>query len=246
MTISMSSNGMTATPEEGYHTPERRGILFIISAPSGTGKTTLCKQIAATVPGIWHSVSYTTRQPRPGEENGREYFFIEEKVFQDMVEKNEFMEYAHVYGNWYGTPRKSLMDKMERGIDVLLEIDVQGALQIKKKFQDAVYIFILPPSMKTLRTRLQSRASDTPEEIMRRLQKVKEEVWSYREYYYIVRNDDLAQSLRELQSIFLAERLKTKRLDMNWLEQNFILERESKSGERDASSTTKGSTVHHD
>ena len=184
--------------------------------------------------------------PRPGEEHGREYFFIEEKIFQDMVAKNEFMEYAHVYGNWYGTPRKALMDKMEQGIDVLLEIDVQGALQIKKKVQDAVYIFILPPSMDTLRARLQSRASDTPEEILRRLQKVKEEVWSYREYYYIVRNDNLEQSLKELQSVFLAERLKTKRLDMHWLEQNFILEKESKPGDRDLSSTAKGSATHHD
>jgi guanylate kinase len=243
MTPAMTTSAVSSTPSQEHHAPERRGILFIISAPSGTGKTTLCKQIAATVPRIWHSVSYTTRQPRPGEEHGREYFFIEEKVFQDMVAKNEFMEYAHVYGNWYGTPRKALMDKMEQGIDVLLEIDVQGALQIKKRFQDAVYIFILPPSMDTLRTRLQSRASDSPEAILRRLQKVKEEVWSFREYYYIVRNDDLNQSLKELQSIFIAERLKTKRLDMQWLEQNFILEKETKPGDRDASSTTKGSTA---
>jgi guanylate kinase len=241
MTSAMTTSTIPAGSEQRPYVPERRGILFIISAPSGTGKTTLCKQIAAGVPGIWHSVSYTTRQPRPGEEHGREYFFIEEKIFQDMVAKNEFIEYAHVYGNWYGTPRKALMDKMEQGIDVLLEIDVQGALQIKKKVQDAVYIFILPPSMEILRTRLQGRASDTPEEIMRRLQKVKEEVWSFREYYYIVRNDNLDQSLKELQSVFLAERLKTKRLDMHWLEQNFILEKESKPGDRDLSSTAKGS-----
>ena len=128
------------------------------------------------------------------------------------------------------------MDKMEQGIDVLLEIDVQGALQIKKKFEDGVYIFILPPSMETLRKRLQNRASDSPEEILRRLQKVKEEVWSFREYYYIVRNDELTESLRELQSIFVAERLKTKRLDMHWLEQNFILEKETKQSDRDTPS----------
>jgi guanylate kinase len=233
MTTSTLPSGST----EGHRTPERRGILFIVSAPSGTGKTTLCKQIATSVPGLWHSVSFTTRKPRPGEESGREYFFIEEKTFQGMVERNEFMEFAHVYGNWYGTPRKALMDKMEQGIDVLLEIDVQGALQIKKKFEDAVYIFILPPSMETLRLRLQNRASDSQEEILRRLQKVKEEVWSFREYYYIVRNDDLKQSLSELQSIFLAERLKTKRLDMNWLEQNFILDKETKQTDRDPSTT---------
>lgn len=237
MSTAASTSTMSSASDQGHHGPERRGILFIISAPSGTGKTTLCKQITASVPGLWHSVSYTTRKPRPGEEHGREYYFIEEKTFQGMIERNEFMEYAHVYGHWYGTPRKALMDKMEQGIDVLLEIDVQGALQIKKKFEDGVYIFILPPSMETLRARLQNRASDSPEEILRRLQKVKEEVWSYREYYYIVRNDDLAQSLRELQSIFIAERLKTKRLDMQWLEQNFILDKEPKPADREPTST---------
>jgi len=218
---------------DGRHAHDRRGILFVISAPSGAGKTTLCKQLVASVQGLWHSVSYTTRKPRVGEEGGREYYFIEEAAFQGMVARHEFLEYAHVYGNWYGTPRKPLMDKMEQGIDVLLEIDVQGALQIKKKFEDAVYIFILPPSLDTLRERLQGRASDSPEEIHRRLLKVKEEVWSFREYYYIVRNDELGQSLRELQSIFLAERLKTKRLDMNWFEQNFILDRDTKQSSRD-------------
>ena len=217
---------------ENRQVPERRGILYIISAPSGAGKTTLCKQIVASVSGLWHSVSFTTRKPRPGEEHGREYFFIEEKLFHDMVARNEFLEYAHVYSNWYGTPRNPLMEKMAQGIDVLLEIDVQGALQIKKKVGDAVYIFILPPSMDILRARLEGRGSDSQEEIVRRLQKVKEEVWCFREYYYIVRNDDLTQSLRELQSIFVAERLKTKRMDMHWLEQSFILEKDAKFAER--------------
>ncbi len=208
----------------------RRGILFIISAPSGSGKTTLCKQITANVPGLWHSVSYTTRKPRPGEVNGKDYHFLEEAASRQMIDRNEFVEWAHVYGNLYGTPRKELTEKMEQGIDVLLEIDVQGARSVKKKFEDGVYIFILPPSFDTLRTRLQNRAGDSPEEIQRRLQKAKEEVWSYREYYYIVRNDDLKQSLKELESIFLAERTKTKRLNMTWLEEKFILDKEGKSG----------------
>ena len=223
---------------EGRSVQERRGILFIVSAPSGAGKTTLCKQLVASMPGLWHSVSYTTRKPRVGEEGGREYYFVEEDTFQDLMAHHEFLEYAHVYGNWYGTPRKALMDRLEQGVNVLLEIDVQGALQIKKKFEDAVLIFILPPSLETLRERLLSRASDSPEVIQRRLQKVKEEVWSFREYYYIVRNDDLGQSLRELQSIFLAEQLKTKRLDMNWFEQNFILDRDPKHNQRDPSTST--------
>jgi guanylate kinase len=223
---------------DGRSVQDHRGILFIVSAPSGAGKTTLCKQLVASMPGLWHSVSYTTRKPRAGEEGGREYYFVEEDAFQDLMSRHEFLEYAHVYGNWYGTPRKALIDKLEQGVDVLLEIDVQGALQIKKKFEDAVFIFILPPSLETLRERLLSRASDSHEVIQRRLQKVKEEVWSFREYCYIVRNDDLGQSLRELQSIFLAEQLKTKRLDMNWFERNFIVDRDPKQHQLDPSTTT--------
>ena len=212
--------------------PDRRGILFIISAPSGTGKTTLCKQLATNLPGLWHSISYTTRKPRPGEEHGRDYYFIGEKTFQEMIARNEFVEWAHVYGHCYGTPWKSLTEKIDQGVDVLLEIDVQGAMQVKKRFEDAVSIFILPPSMTVLRARLETRASDTAEEIQRRLHKVKEEVWSYREYAYIVRNEDLGRSLRDLESIFWSERLKTKRLNMTWLESNFILDDEQKTGDR--------------
>jgi guanylate kinase len=211
---------------------DRRGILFIISAPSGTGKTTLCKQLTANLPGLWHSISYTTRKPRPGETHGHDYFFIEEETFREMIARNEFVEWAHVYGQLYGTPRKSLTEKIDQGIDVLLEIDVQGAMQVKKRFEDSVSIFILPPSMTVLRARLQTRASDTAEEIQRRLHKVKEEVWSYREYAYIVRNEDLGRSLRDLESIFWSERLKTKRLNMSWLENNFILDDEQKPEDR--------------
>ncbi len=207
---------------------ERRGLLFIISAPSGTGKTTLCKQIVATVPNVWHSVSCTTRQPRPGEEDGRDYFFIDDATFQGMIDRQEFVEWARVYGHCYGTPRKPIVDRLDQGTDVLLEIDTQGAAQIKKKFEDAVLIYVLPPSLKTLRARLQNRAGDSPEEIKRRLQKAREEVWSYREYSYIVRNDDLKQCLKELESIFLAERIKTKRIDIAWLEANFILDKDEK------------------
>jgi guanylate kinase len=210
---------------------ERRGLLYIVSAPSGTGKTTLCKQIVHIVPNLWHSVSCTTRQPRPGEEPGREYFFIDDRTFQEMIERQEFVEWARVYGHWYGTPRKAITDKLDQGVDVLLEIDTQGAVQIKKKFQDGIYIYILPPSLKALKTRLQMRAGDSAEEIARRLKKAREEVWSYREYYYIVRNDDLKQSLKELESIFIAERIKTKRLDIGWLEANFILDKEDKEGD---------------
>jgi guanylate kinase len=229
----MSRSSTTPMPSGPVRSStERRGILFIISAPSGTGKTTLCKQLVANIPGLWHSVSYTTRTPRPGEEHGREYYFTDDTTFQTMIDRHEFVEWARVYGHLYGTPRRMVADKIEQGIDVLLEIDVQGALQVKKKFDDAVSIFILPPSMTVLRQRLLNRASDSSEEIQRRLQKVKEEVWSYREYAYIVRNDDLTRSLQDLESIFLGERLKTKRLNMAWIENNFILDDEAKPGDR--------------
>ncbi|MDF2754603.1 MAG: gmk [Nitrospira sp.] len=229
----MSRSSTTPMPSGPVRSStERRGILFIISAPSGTGKTTLCKQLVANIPGLWHSVSYTTRTPRPGEEHGREYYFTDDTTFQAMIDRHEFVEWARVYGHLYGTPRRMVADKIEQGIDVLLEIDVQGALQVKKKFDDAVSIFILPPSMTVLRQRLLNRASDSSEEIQRRLQKVKEEVWSYREYAYIVRNDDLTRSLQDLESIFLGERLKTKRLNMAWIENNFILDDEAKPGDR--------------
>jgi guanylate kinase len=224
----------STAPASGHprSSTDRRGILFIISAPSGTGKTTLCKQLAANLPGLWHSISYTTRKPRPGEEHGCDYYFVEEQTFQEMIARNDFVEWAHVYGHLYGTPWKSLTEKIDQGVDVLLEIDVQGAMQIKKRFEDSVSIFILPPSMTVLRSRLQTRASDTPEEIQQRLHKVKEEVWSFREYAYIVRNEDLDLSLRDLESIFWSERLKTKRLNMTWLENNFILDDEQKTGDR--------------
>lgn len=238
MSTAMSRGSLPSNPTGNRGALGGRGILYIVSAPSGAGKTTLCNQIVISVAGIWHSVSYTTRGSRPGEEHGREYFFVDERAFQDMVERKEFVEYAHVHGHWYGTPRKPLLDKMEEGVDVLLEIDVQGALQIKKAFKDAVSIFILPPSLDSLRTRLLNRGSDSQEEIARRLKKVKEEIWCFREYDYIVCNDDLSRSLHELQSIFLAERLRTNRVDQQWVEHNFINDQQVELTAREPSTTS--------
>ncbi len=200
----------------------RRGLLLVISAPSGAGKTTLCKELAANVPGLWQSISYTTRHPRPGEVDGREYRFVAEALFRDMVERSAFAEWASVYERLYGTPKGPLNEKMASGIDVLLEIDAQGATQIKKHYPDAISIYILPPSMEVLRARLTQRGSDTPEEIQRRLEKAREEVWSYRDYSYIVRNVELKQAYKDLESIILAERIKTTRVDTGWLEEHFF------------------------
>lgn len=204
-------------------TIERRGVLFVVSAPSGAGKTTLCKELVATVSGIHPSISCTTRTPRQGEVPGRDYHFVNEEEFQAMVQRNDFAESARVYDHFYGTPRQALTDMMEKGLDVLLEIDTQGAMQIKKKFSDGVYIYILPPSIDTLRARLVQRG-DPQEEIQRRMQKARQEILSYREYDYIVRNEDLKQALHELQAIVHAERTRMKRVDINWLERNFITE----------------------
>lgn len=187
------------------------------------------------VPGLRHSISYTTRKPRPDELHGREYFFVDESLFQEMVNRNEFAEWAPVYGSFYGTPRTALTEMIEKGVDVLLEIDAQGAIQIKKKFADAIFIYIMPPSIEALRARLIQRGADTPEEINRRLQKAREEVWSYRDYYYIVRNEDMKQALNELEAIVLAERIKTKRIDMTWIEENFIREKDEKPADRGVS-----------
>ncbi|MSR24406.1 MAG: guanylate kinase [Nitrospiraceae bacterium] len=200
---------------------ERRGVLFVVSAPSGAGKTTLCKELVTTVTRVHPSISYTTRTPRPGEVHGLDYYFADEQVFMAMAERNDFAESARVYGHFYGTPRQALMDMLEKGLDVLLEIDTQGAMQIKKKFSDGVYIYILPPSIDALRARLIQRG-DAPEEIQRRMQKARQEILNYREYDYIVRNEDLKQASQELQAIVHAERTRTKRVDINWLEQNFI------------------------
>jgi guanylate kinase len=200
---------------------ERRGVLFVVSAPSGAGKTTLCKELVTSVTGVHPSISCTTRTPRPGEVHGQDYYFVDEQVFQAMAERNDFAESARVYGHFYGTPRQALMDMLEKGLDVLLEIDTQGAMQIKKKFSDGVYIYILPPSIDALRARLIQRG-DAPEEIQRRMQKARQEILNYREYDYIVRNEDLKQASQELQAIVHAERTRMKRVDINWLEQNFI------------------------
>ena len=212
---------------------ERRGVLFVVSAPSGAGKTTLCKELAARVSSLKHSISYTTRAPRPGELDGREYFFVDARYFQSLIERNEFAEWAQVYGQRYGTPRTPLVEMMDKGIDVLLEIDVQGARQIKKAFEDAVYVYILPPSIDALRLRLEQRGGDSPEEIQRRLQKVREEMWSYREYDYIVKNDDMTKAIKELEAIVLSERIKTKRVDVQWLEEKFIRQKELHSRSAD-------------
>jgi len=187
------------------------GILFIISAPSGSGKTTLTNELLTLVPGLKFSISYTTRPPRGSEQNGREYFFVSREEFEEMVHRGEFLEYACVFGHYYGTARRFLDDARDTGRDLVLDIDVQGAAQVAK-MPEAVSIFILPPSREVLEFRLRNRSHtehmDSEEVIRRRLEGARKEIENYRNYDYILVNDRLEQSIAQLKAIVAAERLK--------------------------------------
>jgi guanylate kinase len=193
------------------------GMLFVVSAPSGAGKTTLCKAITESLENITHSISYTTRRPRPGEIDGRDYYFVSEQRFQEMIDAGDFAEYARVHGNFYGTSKRVLQAMVREGIDVILDIDTQGARQIKASTGPAVFIFIMPPSMAILEERLRNRKSDQEEEIQRRLRRAADEIREYQMYDYIVVNRDFERALSELRSIIIAERCRTKIFSSAWI-----------------------------
>ena len=182
--------------------------VFIISAPSGSGKSTLVNKIRQTVPQLEFSISYTTREPRGAEQNGCEYFFVTRTQFEEMIRKGEFLEHADVFGNYYGTARHFLDKAKADGEDLLLDIDVQGAAQIKAKLPQAVSIFILPPNRSELEQRLRKRSQDSEEVIQRRLAAATREIENYEKYDYILVNDRLADSVETLQAILLSERLR--------------------------------------
>ncbi len=196
----------------------RDGILFVVSAPSGAGKTTLCKGITESLENLTHSISYTTRKPRPGETDGRDYYFVTADRFRDMVQAGDFAEYAEVHANLYGTSKRVLDDMIREGVDVILDIDTQGARQIKSHFTTAVFVFIMPPSMAILEERLRNRKSDREEEIRKRMRRAVDEIRDYGLYDYIVVNRDFERALSELRSIVVAERCRTKLLRNNWIE----------------------------
>jgi guanylate kinase len=192
---------------------EGKKLLFVVSGPSGVGKSTLCRQILQDISDIRLSVSCTTRLPRSGETDGHEYRFIPEEEFQKKIEEHAFAEWAEVYGRLYGTPWKELEQESGVHTDILLDIDVQGARQVMKTLQKAVTIFILPPSLETLRTRLAGRGTDSSEEQSRRFQKSQDEMNCYPEYQFTIRNETLEQALQELRAIIVAERVKTIHVD---------------------------------
>ena len=186
------------------------GILFIISAPSGSGKSTLVSELRKQVKDVDFSISWTTRPPRGSEENGREYYFTTREEFERMLGEGKFLEHAEVFGNYYGTARQSLEDARKEGHDLLLDIDVQGAAQVRTGLPEAVSIFVLPPTPKVLRTRLRNRSRAegvvNEAEVYRRLSEAAKEIENYRNYSYILINDILDRAVAQLEAIVLAER----------------------------------------
>jgi guanylate kinase len=189
--------------------------VYIISAPSGSGKSTLVNEVRKIVTGLDFSISYTTRAPRGSEQNGREYFFVARSEFEDMIRKEEFLEHADVFGNYYGTARRFLREAQEHGDDLLLDIDVQGAEQIKRKIPEAASIFVLPPNREKLEWRLRNRGLDSEAVICRRLDTARREIENYDKYDYILVNDRLEQSIDQLKAILLSERLRRSGRPLN-------------------------------
>ncbi|TAN40823.1 MAG: guanylate kinase [Nitrospirae bacterium] len=202
-----------------------KGSIFIISAPSGAGKTTLCRKVMAKLGNIVPSVSYTTREPRTGEVQNVDYTFVSHTEFRKMIGKGDFVEWAEVHGNLYGTSKKRLEKLMASGVDVLLDIDTQGARQIKDSYDGGVFIFILPPSLTVLGERLKKRMSNTRErsdDIQRRLSKAEDEIKDYDMYDYVIINDELTSSLRKFEAVITAERLSSSKITMSWIKRNIF------------------------
>lgn len=189
----------------------RPGILVVLSGPSGTGKGTICKELLHNTTNLHYSISATTRPPRAGEVNGFNYWFTAKEDFQSMVDNDELLEWAEVYGNYYGTPRRYVDEQLHSGKDVVLEIDTQGAMQVKAKFPQGVFIYIVPPSINELAARINKRGSDSPEAIEKRLSCVYYELSRAYHYNYIVVNDEVSKATAEIAAIISAEKCRVER-----------------------------------
>lgn len=183
----------------------RKGLLILISGPSGTGKGTVCDLLRQKHPEISYSISATTRQPRPGEQDGVNYYFYSREKFQEMISQGQLLEWAEVYGNFYGTPKQQVIDRLEAGEDILLEIDTQGALNVMKLMPDGLFIFLLPPSLEELASRLKGRGTETEESLKRRLGAAVDEIKLAKKYRYVVINDQVEKAQEKIANIIEAE-----------------------------------------
>lgn len=190
---------------------KNKGLLIVISGPSGTGKGTVCKKLLEKN-DIWMSVSATTRIPRKGEIDGVNYYFLTKKDFESKIKNKDFLEYAEVYGNYYGTPKGRALEAIEQGKDVLLEIDIQGALKVKKNYKEGIFIFILPPSMEELKHRIINRGSETAESLTTRFKSAYKEINYISKYNYAVVNDTVENTVKKIESIITAEKCKVYRV----------------------------------
>lgn len=197
---------------------KKKPLLMVVSAPSGAGKTSLCREVVARVPDLVHSVSYTTRPPRRDEQEGVDYHFVSYKEFHQMAAAGEFAEWAEVHGNFYGTSIKLLQDYWAQKKDVILDIDVQGAIKLRARFPEAAFVFVVTPQFRQLEERLRARRTE-PEEILQgRLKKAQEEIRYYRDYDYLIVNDEFEQAVEDLEAIILAERRRLIRWQPNFLD----------------------------
>ena len=212
------SNASSARPAAGQRDRvTARQMLVVVSAPSGAGKTSLCDWAVTAVPDLVHSVSHTTRAPRPHEANGRDYHFVDEPTFRSMAARGEFAEWAEVHGHLYGTARAVLEAYFAARQDVILDIDTQGAAILRQSHPAGVFVFVVPPSWDVLGRRLRQRHSDSEEDIQRRLARAREELRHYGEYQYVIVNDDFARATEELKAVIVAERRRSSRVDMGFL-----------------------------
>lgn len=196
----------------------KKGNLIVISGPSGAGKGTICKALLEREDNLYISVSATTRSPRAGEVDGVNYYFLTEEEFKKKVDNNEFLEWAEVHGNYYGTPKFNVEEMINEGKNIILEIDVQGALNVKKNCEDGVFIFILPPSMEELKRRIIARGSETPESLIKRFKTAYEEINYISKYNYAVVNDDLEEAVKKVQNILYAEECRVSNIDYDILD----------------------------
>lgn len=190
---------------------KKKGLLIVVSGPSGAGKGTICKEFMEKNKNVLLSVSSTTRLPRENEVDGESYHFITKEQFEKMIEKDELLEFVHVFGNYYGTGKKWVTERLQSGEDVLLEIEIVGAMKVKEKYPNALLVFILPPSLSELKYRIQSRGTETEEQIRGRLERAMEEIHHIKAYDYFIVNENVSEAVKELESIVLAEKDKVDR-----------------------------------